>query len=113
VELGCDIARTRAAEEGVGKQWFLTPLSATGVAQGIAYFDFGFVEPTQGAAIAKMAKDSQAAPKGLDGTLVTRVAMSVDVLARLHQQIQQVLVDLRDARQGPRNPIPVSSETGP
>jgi hypothetical protein len=26
--------------------------------------------------------------------------MSVDVLARLHQQIQQVLVGLRDARQG-------------
>jgi hypothetical protein len=25
--------------------------------------------------------------------------MSVDVLARLHQQIQQVLVGLRDARQ--------------
>ena len=38
-------------------------------------------------------------PKGLDGALVTRVAMGVDVLARLHQQIQQVLVGLRDARQ--------------
>ena len=37
-------------------------------------------------------------PKGLEGALVTRVAMSVDVLARLHQQIQQVLVGLRDAR---------------
>ena len=47
----------------------------------------------------KTAKDSQAAPKGLEGALVTRVAMGVDVLARLHQQIQQVLVSLRDARQ--------------
>jgi len=37
-------------------------------------------------------------PKGLEGTLVTRVATGVDVLARLHQQIQQVLVGLRDAR---------------
>jgi len=35
----------------------------------------------------------------LEGSLVTRVAMSVDVLARLHQQIQQVLVSLRDSRQ--------------
>jgi hypothetical protein len=26
--------------------------------------------------------------------------MSIDVLVRLHQQIQQVLVGLRDARQG-------------
>ena len=35
----------------------------------------------------------------LDGHLVTRVAMGVDVLAKLHQQIQHVLVRLRDARQ--------------
>ena len=58
----------------------------------------GFIEPTLLAAIAKTAKDGQAAPKGLEGALVTRVAMSVDVLARLHQQIQQVLVGLREAR---------------
>ena len=70
-----------------------------GVAQGIAYLDFGFIEPTLLTAIAKTAKDGQAAPKGLEGHLVTRVAMGVDVLARLHQQIQQVLVGLREARQ--------------
>ena len=70
-----------------------------GVAQGIAYVDFGFIEPTVLAAIAKTTKDGQAAPKGLEGAIVTRVAMGVDVLARLHQQIQQVLVSLRDARQ--------------
>ena len=69
-----------------------------GVAQGIAYLDFGFIEPTLLDAIAKTAKDCQAAPKGLDGTLVARMAMGVDVLARLHQQIQRVLVGLRDAR---------------
>jgi hypothetical protein len=64
-----------------------TNYANVGVAQGIAYVDFGFI-------------DGQAAPKGLDGALVTRVAMSIDVLARLHQQIQQVLVSLREARQG-------------
>ena len=69
------------------------------MAQGIAYVDFGFIEPTLLAVIAKTAKDGQAAPKGLEGALVTRVAMSVEVLARLHQQIQQVLVSLRDALQ--------------
>ena len=68
------------------------------VAQGIAYLDFGFLEPVVLAAIAKTAKDGQLAPKGVDGTLVSRVAMSVDVLARLHQQIQQILVGLREAR---------------
>ncbi len=70
-----------------------------GVAQGIAYLDFGFIEPALLAAIAKTAKDGQSAPKGLDGHLVTRVAMDVGALARLQQQIQQVLVGLRSARQ--------------
>lgn len=69
-----------------------------GVAQGIAYLDFGFIEPALLAAVAKTAKDGQAAPKGLDGHLVTRVALPVDNLAQLHQQIQQVLVGLRTAR---------------
>ncbi len=77
-----------------------TNYTNVGVAQGIAYLDFGFIEPTLLAAIAKTAKDGQAAPKGLEGSLVTRVAMGVDVLARLHQQIQQVLVSMRAARQG-------------
>ena len=76
-----------------------TNYTNVGVAQGIAYLDFGFIEPSLLGAIAKTAKDGQAAPKGLEGHLVTRVAMSVDVLARLHQQIQHVLVGLRDARQ--------------
>jgi hypothetical protein len=75
-----------------------TNYTNVGVAQGIAYVDFGFIEPALLGAIAKTAKDGQAAPKGLDGALVTRVAMGVDVLARLHQQIQQVLVSMRDAR---------------
>ena len=76
-----------------------TNYTNVGVAHGIAYVDFGFIEPTLLAAIAKAVKDGQSAPKGLEGALVTRVAMGVDVLARLHQQIQQVLVSLRDARQ--------------
>ncbi len=69
------------------------------VAQGIAYLDFGLIEPALLAAIAKTVKDGQAAPKGLDGHLVTRVAMDVGALARLHQQIQQVLVGLQTGKQ--------------
>jgi hypothetical protein len=76
-----------------------TNYTNVGVAQGIAYLDFGFIEPRLLAAIAKTTKDGQSVPKGLDGTLVTRVAMGIDILTRLHQQIQQVLVGLRDARQ--------------
>ncbi|TKB60858.1 MAG: hypothetical protein E8D48_11855 [Nitrospira sp.] len=74
-----------------------------GVTQGIAYIDFGFIEPALLAAIAKAAEDGRAAPKGLDVHLVTRVAMDVITLARLQQQIQQVLVGLQSARQpGPK-----------
>ena len=45
-----------------------------GVAQGIAYLDCGFIEPAVLAAVAKTAKEGQAAPKGLEDHLVTRVA---------------------------------------
>ena len=69
-----------------------------GMAQSIVYLDFGFLEPAVLAGIARTAKDGHAAPKGVEGHLVTRVAMDVGALARLHQQIQQVLVDLRDAQ---------------
>ena len=76
-----------------------TNFTNVSVAQGVVYVDCGFIEPALLAAIAKSAKDGKAAPKGLEGHLVTRVAMGVDVLARLHQQIQQVLVGMRDGRQ--------------
>jgi hypothetical protein len=46
-----------------------TNYTNVGVAQGVAYFDFGFIEPTLLATIAKTSKDGQAAPKGLEGTL--------------------------------------------
>jgi hypothetical protein len=57
-----------------------TNYTNVGVAQRIAYVDFGFIEPALLAAIAKTAKDGPAAPKGLDGTLVTRMAMGGVVL---------------------------------
>lgn len=69
------------------------------VAQGIVYLDFGFLEPAMLAAMAKTSKDGQAAPKGLEGHLVTRVAMDIGALARLHQQMQQVLAGLQAEKQ--------------
>ncbi|HJT21648.1 MAG TPA: hypothetical protein VJ746_14315 [Nitrospira sp.] len=70
-----------------------------GMAQGIAYLDFGFLEPALLGAIVKTAANGQPAPKELTGTLVTRVAMPLEALVRLHQQIQHILVGLRDASQ--------------
>ncbi len=73
-----------------------------GVAQGIAYLDFGFIEPALLEAIVKTAQDSQAAPKKLEGHVVSRIVMDVGALAWLHQQIQQLLVRVRAAGQGKR-----------
>lgn len=69
-----------------------------GVVQGIAYLDFGFIEPALLATVTRRRRMAKR-PKGLESALATRVAMRVDVLARLHQQTQHVLVSMRDARQ--------------
>lgn len=76
----------------------VTNYTTVGVAQGMAYLDCGFIEPALLASVAKAAKDGPAALKRLGGHLVARVAMDVNALAHLHQQIQQVLVGVRDAR---------------
>lgn len=71
--------------------------TSVGVAQGIAYVDFGFVEPILLGTIAQTAKGGQAVPKAVEGQLVTRVAMGMDVLARLNHQIEQLMNGLRNA----------------
>ncbi len=94
-----------------------TPLATNyanlGIAQRIAYIDFGFIEPAQFVAIASSTKNGHAFPKGIEGRLVTRVAMEVAVLARLHQQIQKVLVGMSQARQNhmSKNKRSVKEET--
>lgn len=69
------------------------------VAQGIAYLDFGFIEPAALGALVRGARESNAAPKCLEGRLVVRVAVPLDVLLRLEQQLHQVLVGLRGKRE--------------
>jgi hypothetical protein len=76
-----------------------TNYTSVGVAQGLAYVDFGFIEPALLEAIARTAKAGGAAPKAIEGQMVTRVAMGMDVLARLHQQLQAVLARARAAHQ--------------
>ena len=66
--------------------------STVGVAQGIAYLDFGFLEPARLAGAVKNVRSGNGTPHGLDGTLVVRVAMGLDVVQRLQQQLQQVLI---------------------
>ena len=75
------------------------PLSANystvGVAQGIAYLDFGFLEPAELAGAVRNLRSGNGTPDSLECTLVVRVAMGLEVVQRLQQQLQQVLAGLR------------------
>jgi hypothetical protein len=85
------------------------PVSANyttvGVAQGIGYLDFGFLEPSALGALARSAREGKEVPKSLNGRLAVRVALPLDVLQRLQEQLQQVLVGLR-GRKGPEKGEP-------
>jgi len=78
------------------------PVSANyttvGVAQGIAYLDFGFLEPSALGALARSAREGKEMPKSLDGKLVVRVALPLDGHQRLTQQLQQVLGGVLQAK---------------
>lgn len=78
------------------------PVSANdttvGVAQGMAYLDFGFIAPALLAAVVREARQGKEMPKRLEGKLVTRVALLLEALQRLHQQLPHVLVGLRGKR---------------
>jgi hypothetical protein len=65
------------------------------VAQGIAYLDFGFIEPTLMATVFCSAQNGGHVPKNLEGTLAARVAMPLEVALPLRQQLQQVLAGFR------------------
>lgn len=69
--------------------------SAVNVAQGVAYLDFGFIEPALLAAVARAAQANKPLPKEVQGRLAARVSLPLDALVRLHQQLQQMLVGLQ------------------
>lgn len=88
--------RLRAVEQS--DQPIMSNFSTVAVAQGIAYVDFGFIEP---ALLAKVMVDSQngkSLPEQVDGKLVARVSMGLDVLVRLQHQMQQVFLNMRQAQ---------------
>jgi hypothetical protein len=73
------------------------------VAPGIAYLDFGFLEPGALTAIAGSVRAGKAVPKALEGKLAVRVAMGYDVLQNLHRQLGQVLAGLAAQAKPRRN----------
>ena len=70
------------------------------IAPGMAFIDFGFLEPGLLAAIPRVAKQGGKLPQSVNGKLAVRVAMGYDGLAGLHQQLGRVLAGLRAATAG-------------
>jgi hypothetical protein len=68
------------------------------VAQSLAYVDFGFIEPAILAAVAQAVQQGKPLPKTLRGKRAVRVALGLDVLQRLQQQMTQTVNTLRVKR---------------
>ena len=73
------------------------PRCGQDIAPGMAFIDFGFLEPAMLAALPRVAKQGGKLPESVNGKLAVRVAMGYDALAGLHQQLGRVLTGLRAA----------------
>lgn len=80
-------------------QPILSNFSKLEVTPGIVYIDFGFVEPGIVAALQRAVASGAALPEQINGRMATRVALSVDTLQALHQQIGQALEKLMETAQ--------------
>jgi len=87
----------RLAPVNNSDQPVLANYATVNVAPGMAFIDFGFLEPGLLAAIPRVAKQGGKLPQSVNGKLAVRVAMGYDRLAGLHQQIGRVLTGLRAA----------------
>ena len=61
--------------------------AAVNAAPGMAFIDFGFIEPGLLAAIPRVAKQGGKLPQSVNGKLAVRVAIGCERLAGLHQQL--------------------------
>ena len=67
------------------------------LAPGMAYLDFGFIEPGVLAALPRMAQQGGKLPEEISGKLAVRVVMGFDGLAQLQQQLTRVMGELARA----------------
>ncbi|CBK43144.1 protein of unknown function [Nitrospira defluvii] len=76
-------------------QPILVNYTHVGLSDGLAYVDFGFLEPAFLSAVAIHAKQGDVTPKQVEGISRARVALPLDSAVRLYQQLQRVLVSLQ------------------
>ena len=74
------------------------------IASGLAYIDFGFIEPGAVAALTQTVRSGGKPPAAINGRLAVRVAMGLDTLAQLEQQLGATLRELRAGAQAVQAP---------
>jgi hypothetical protein len=67
------------------------------VAPGTVFVDFGFLEPGVLSALPQMVREGNKLPETINGRLSVRVAMGLDAMANLHQQLTRVINGLNAA----------------
>lgn len=66
---------------------------------GIVYIDFGFIEPALIGALQRAAQAGAPVPEQINGRMAVRVAVGVDVLQNIYQQMGHVLNTLMENAQ--------------
>jgi hypothetical protein len=89
------VVQVRLKPAAQADQPILVNYTNVGLIQGLAYVDFGFLEPALLGTVAHRAQKGESLPKNLEGARAARVALPLDAAIRLHQQLQQVLVGIR------------------
>ena len=73
--------------------------TALNVTPGMAFVDFGFIEPGTLAALPRMVQQGSKLPDNINCKLAVRVAMGFEALSNLQQQLTQALAGIQ-ANQG-------------
>jgi hypothetical protein len=90
----------RLTPVGNSDQPVVANYSAVNVSPGIAYIDFGFIEPGVLSALPRMVQEGAKLPDNINCKLAARVALGYDALNNLQQQLTQVLTSLQAAQDG-------------
>jgi len=93
INLGINLVPAQQSDQPV-----LANFSLVNVAPGMAFIDFGFIEPRVLAALPSMALSGGKMPERIDGRLAVRVAIGFDAVQSLQQQLARILTGLEAAR---------------
>ena len=71
--------------------------TAVNISPGMAFIDFGFIEPGMLSALPRMVQQGTKLPENINCKLAVRVAMGYEALSNLQQQLAQVMTNLQAA----------------